>query len=88
MCSNRTETRSILARSKEYHRYYDCRKHHHGKAGCANNKHLRAKTIESLIWELVSGLLQDPDRLREGLEEMIEAERAEMCEDPEQKAKA
>jgi uncharacterized Zn finger protein (UPF0148 family) len=79
VCSHRMETRSILARSKEYHR--------HGKVGCANNNHFRTEIIESPVRELVSSLLQDPKRLRERLEEMIEAERAEMRGDPEQEAK-
>ena len=40
------------------------------------------------MWELVSGLLKDPERLRAGLEEMIEQERAGMRGDPDQEAAA
>ena len=39
--------------------------------------------VEEPVWELLSGLLKDPERLRAGLDEMIEAERAGMRGDPE-----
>ena len=42
----------------------------------------RAEKVESQIWGLVSDLLKDPKRLREGLEEMIERERDEVRGDP------
>jgi hypothetical protein len=38
------------------------------------------------VWDLVSGLLKDPKRLRTGLDEMIEQERAGMRGDPDQEA--
>ena len=90
LCGNRMQTRSILARSKTYyHHYYDCRKHHHhGKAACPNNRHFRAENVEGPVWELVSGLLRDPERLRQGLEEMIEVERAGLRGDPDREARA
>ncbi|HET9964121.1 MAG TPA: hypothetical protein VFQ10_01890, partial [Rubrobacter sp.] len=39
-------------------------------------------------WHLISGLLKDPERLKAGLEEMIEQERAGLRGDPDQEAKA
>jgi hypothetical protein len=38
------------------------------------------------VWNLISGLLKDPERLRRGLDEMVEQERAGMRGDPEQEA--
>jgi len=38
------------------------------------------------VWNLVSGLLKDPARVRAGLDEMIEQERAGMRGDPDQEA--
>jgi hypothetical protein len=39
------------------------------------------------VWDLVSGLLMDPDRLAALLEEMIDREREELRSDPDQQAK-
>jgi len=39
------------------------------------------------VWELVSELLQDPQRVRDDLERMIEREREELRGDPEREAK-
>jgi site-specific DNA recombinase len=44
--------------------------------------------VESRVWDLISGLLKDPERLKAGLEEMIEQERAGLRGDPDQEAKA
>jgi hypothetical protein len=49
---------------------------------CINGKHHRAAEAEAAVWDLVSGLLKDPERLRTGLEEMIEQERSGMRGDP------
>jgi hypothetical protein len=40
------------------------------------------------VWDLISRLLKDPERLKAGLEEMIEQERAELRGDPDQEAKS
>jgi hypothetical protein len=40
------------------------------------------------VWDLVSVLLKDPEKLKVGIEAMVEAERAGMRSDPEQQAKA
>ena len=39
------------------------------------------------MWNLISSLLKDPGRLKAGLEEMIEQERAGLRGDPDQEAK-
>jgi site-specific DNA recombinase len=72
---------------KTYH-YYKCpkRKRHGLHDACANKKHNRAERTEAAVWELVSGLLKDPERLRIGLEAMIERERAGMRGDPDREA--
>jgi site-specific DNA recombinase len=41
-----------------------------------------------LVWGFVSGLLEQPERLREGLEKMIERERNEVRGDPDREAQA
>jgi hypothetical protein len=44
--------------------------------------------LATRVWDLISGLLKDPRRLKAGLEEMIEQERAGLRGDPDQEAKS
>ena len=73
---------------KKFH-YYGCRSRHNtGPArNCSNNKLLRAERIEGQVWEFVRGMLQDPDRIRAGLDRLIEEERSNSSRDPEREAK-
>src|SRR5215216_4370123 len=68
--------------------YYRCPKRgRHGvQKVCINGKHHRAAEAEAAVWNLVSGLLKHPARVRAGLDEMIEQERAGMRGDPDQEA--
>jgi site-specific DNA recombinase len=72
-----------------FYNYYGCPSTQN-KTGrvCRNGKGRRAEELEEWVWEFVSSLLKDPQRLKSGLEEMIEAERAGMRGDPEHEAKA
>jgi len=72
---------------KKFH-YYGCRSRHNtGPArDCSNNKLLRAERIEGQVWEFVRGLLRDPERIRAGLDRLIEEERANAGRDPERDA--
>jgi site-specific DNA recombinase len=89
-CDHTTANHSVRAHSRtHYHHYYYCRNHHkHGDAECTHRKNHRAPDTEGRVWDLISGLLKDPERLRAGLDEMIEAERAGMRGDPEAEALA
>jgi hypothetical protein len=53
---------------------------------CINGKHHRAAEAEAAVWDLVSGLLKNPERVRRGLDEMIEQERAGMRGNPDKEA--
>jgi hypothetical protein len=68
--------------------YYRCPKR--GRYGvqkvCINGKHHRLAEAKTAVWDLISRLLKDPERVRAGLDEMIEQERAGMCGDPDQEA--
>src|SRR5215213_1729217 len=90
VCDRSLATRSIWSPSgKFYHHYYSCPSHNRGgNNACSNRKNRRAVDIEGRVWDLISGLLKDPVRLRAGLDEMIEAERAGMRGDPEAEALA
>jgi site-specific DNA recombinase len=77
-CSQTSTHHSVRAHSgTHYHHYYYCRNHHkHGDAECTHRKNHRAPDTEDRVWDLISGLLKDPERLRAGMDEMIEAERS------------
>jgi site-specific DNA recombinase len=69
--------------------YYRCRKRNRdGAEACPHKRNHRADQVEPQVWDLISGLLKDPERLRAGLEEMIEQERAGLRGDPDQEMKA
>jgi len=69
--------------------YYRCIRHRReGDEACANGKSYRADGLERSVWEFVSGLLKDSERIRKGLEALIEEERAGMLGDPHRQAKA
>ena len=53
--------------------YYCCsHRSKYGTDACANTYRPRARELEGPVWDLVSGLLKDPDRLRVGLEKLME----------------
>ena len=68
--------------------YYSCRSRYNTgpSRDCPNRKHLRAERIEEQIWSFVSGLLRDPERIRDGLNRLIENERANVGRDPKRDA--
>ncbi len=49
--------------------------------------HYRAVELEEQVWSFVHGLLTDPERLRAGLEAMIEEKRKALRGDPDKEAK-
>ena len=69
--------------------YYRCAtRNKYGHDACANAHHPRADERETAVWEVVSGLLKTPERLRAGLEKIIDEERAALRRDPNQEIKA
>jgi site-specific DNA recombinase len=88
VCGHCAATRSIKAHAGTfYHHYYNCRNHHqNGDAACTHKRSHRAVDLEESVWNLIAGLLRDPERLQAGLDEMIESERAGMRGDPEAEA--
>jgi site-specific DNA recombinase len=69
-----------------YH-YYSCakRRDFRGKGPC-RQKSLRAEHVEPVVWEFVSGLLKDPERIRAGMDALIEREREAGSRDTGQEA--
>jgi site-specific DNA recombinase len=68
--------------------YYRCREGNRRKETCPNNRSIRSDRAHPAVWDLVSGLLSDPERLRAGLDAMIEDERGALRGDPEREARA
>ncbi len=58
-----------------YH-YYTCHKRRErARKDPCREPSLRAEKVEPLIWEFVSGMLGDPERIRAGMDRLIERER-------------
>jgi hypothetical protein len=69
--------------------YYRCsERNKYGAAACANTHTPRADDLEGAVWRLVSGLLKAPDRLRAGLQELIDEERRAVRGNPNREAEA
>jgi hypothetical protein len=47
---------------------------------------VRGEQIEEQVWQFVRGLLRDPERMRAGLDRLIEEERTQAARDPEKEA--
>jgi site-specific DNA recombinase len=87
-CDRRMGYHGVMARSKKYHHhYYRCPAHNQHLEDCPQDKNVRADKIENAVWDLVSGLLMDLERLAAGLEELIDRDREELRGDPDQQAK-
>jgi site-specific DNA recombinase len=68
--------------------YYTCGKSNADKTACHHRKNHRAIDLEREVWDHVSGLMQDPEKLRDDLERMIELKREGLRGDPDREAKA
>src|SRR5215210_9330597 len=88
-CGRRMRTSVTRKKDGKRYFYYSCASRREGNlSSCSNRKTHRAERIEPAVWGMVSALLTDPQRLRAGLDEMIERERSGSRGDPEREAKA
>jgi site-specific DNA recombinase len=55
---------------------------YHKRETCPARTHHKAEEVEARVWSVVSGILKDPERLRAGLDHMIEQERRGAHGDP------
>jgi site-specific DNA recombinase len=85
-CGRKMGTRTAESRGRLFF-YYVCRRSPVAKktGKCAQGC-IRATRVEEAVWHLVSSLLKDPDRIRLGIEELIEQEREAAHSDPKQEA--
>jgi site-specific DNA recombinase len=76
-------------RSERLYFYYRCHsRHNEGSSACEQAKSYRAEAIEARVWEIVSGIFGDPERLHADLDRMLEHEREDTRGDPERETKA
>jgi tetratricopeptide (TPR) repeat protein len=76
-CGRRMSFANIKRRSGNRTAYYRCQGHRKNghKEGCPNARHYRAVELEEQVWRFVHDLLTDPERMRVGLDAMIEEKR-------------
>ena len=87
-CGCAMATNNVPSRGKKLLFYYRCAKRlGEGKDVCPLRKNYRADKVEPQVWELVSGIMKDPEQLRDDLERMIEQERKGLHGDPNREAK-
>src|SRR5215212_4631399 len=80
-------TRTAESRGRLFH-YYVCKRSPAArKIGECAQRCVRATRVEDIVWRFVSGLLNDPDRIKVGLEELIEREREAGHDDPGREAR-
>src|SRR5215208_1864226 len=87
MCANHS-TKTKKGRIYTYDYYCCSQRSRYGTDVCANTYRPRAGELEAMVWNLVSGLLKDSERLRAGLDELIEEERRGMRGNPDKEAEA
>jgi site-specific DNA recombinase len=87
-CGHTLRPNSARKKSGRQFHYYSCRSRYNTgpNRDCGNRKYLRAEQIEEQVWEFVRGLLRDPERIRAGLDRLIEEERTNAGRDPERDA--
>jgi site-specific DNA recombinase len=82
-CGKRMRPLASMTNGRLYAYYRCARKLRDGVGSCPVEYDWRAEKVEEAVWELISELMYDPQRLRNGLEQMIERERETMRGDPE-----
>jgi predicted nucleic acid-binding Zn-ribbon protein len=68
--------RANAARTGKTYHYYKCPASADYKRGLCSQKMIRAESVEAEIWAFVSGLLKDLERIRAGMQELIDQERS------------
>jgi len=88
-CGSGMQTKTTQPNGTRKYHYYMCarRVKRSGLSDCKEMA-LQAHHVEPVIWEFVSGLLKDPDRIRAGMERLIEEEQGAGRGDPEREGRA
>ena len=76
--------RAKASKGRIYH-YYFCQTRR-GRSGPCEQKMIRADKLEPVVWELVSDLLKDPEKLAAGMDRLIEREAAWRADGPDRES--
>ena len=76
-CGSRMRTLTTKTGDGHSYHYYTCgRRRTLGKMCSCTQKSLQTTEVEPPVWNFVSDLLRDPEKIRSGMESLIEQERA------------
>jgi hypothetical protein len=76
-CGSKIQTRSSRPEGRGPYHYYICARRVELRGMCScTQKAVRAVEAEEAIWEFISRLLKDPERIRLGMERLIDEERS------------
>jgi len=79
-------TSHTATRGKKLYHYYRCHRSVDYRRNSCKQRMERAQKAEEAMWEFVSGVLKDPERVRVGMDALIEQKRAMMHGDPTREA--
>jgi hypothetical protein len=76
-CGSKIQTKTTMPEGRGPYHYYLCARRVELRGMCScTQKAIRAVDAEEAIWEFISRLLKDPERIRLGMERLIDEERA------------
>ena len=88
-CGSTMGTHTTQPRGGRVYHYYKCKRRSRlGKTGSCRQKALRPAEVEPAVWHFVSELLKDPEKMKAGMEKLLDDEAAIGRGDPEREAKA
>jgi hypothetical protein len=81
-CGLLMQTRTAQPKGGYRYHYYECKRTRLYRQPCSSfQKSFRAEKVEAVMWSFVSDLLKDPERIRAGMDALIEQERADSPRD-------
>jgi hypothetical protein len=75
-CGWRMRTHQAKGKGGVRYWYYNCRKHAKYGGDACSQKSLRAEDVEEAVWRFVRDLLLNPEKIRVGMDQLIEEERS------------
>jgi site-specific DNA recombinase len=80
-------TSHTAKRGEKLYHYYRCHRSVDYRRNSCKQRMERAQKAEDAMWEFVSGAVKDPERMRVGMDALIEQKRAALRGDPEREVK-
>ena len=87
-CGSKMGTHTTQPHGGRVYHYYKCRgRSPLGRAGLCKQGAIRASAVEPLVWHFIADLLKNPERIRAGMERLIDEERDAGRGDPERESR-